>query len=138
MKKSIIRILALVTVVALSCVALTSCGLFPPTDPFDAKANLERNEYGAVKYDTDSMETVLLGELHFAGINDFTCVVKGWKGDEYVEIIYFESSDQAKAEFAEVEAYVKGRRDYKETWKIKQFGTIVYYGTELAIKAASK
>lgn len=138
MKKSMIRILSLITVLVLSCVALTSCGLFPPTDPFDAKANLERNEYRAVKYDTDSAGEVFLIGLRAADVNDFTCVVTGEKDGEYVAIIYFESADQAKAEFAEVEAYVKKHDKYKEDWKIKQFGTIVYFGSELAIKSASK
>lgn len=138
MKKSMIRILALVTVVVLSCVALTSCGLFPPTDPFDAKANLERNEYRTAKYDTDSAEAVFLIGLRAADVDDFTCVVTGEKDGEYVAIIYFESADHAKAEFEDVEKYAKDRSNYKEDWKIKQIGTIVYYGSELAIKAASK
>ncbi len=138
MKKSMIRILSLITVLVLSCVALTSCGLFPPTDPFDAKANLERNEYRAVKYDTDSADTVFLIGLHAADVDDFTCVVTGEKDGEYVAIIYFETADHAKAEFTDVENYAKDRSNYKEDWKIKQVGAIVYYGSELAIKAASK
>ena len=138
MKKSTIRILSLITVLVLSCVALTSCGLFPPTDPFDAKANLERNEYFTQKLDTDTAETFFLIGLHAAGVNDFTSVVTGEKDGEYVAIIYFKSSDYAKAEFGEVEAYAKEHVKYKEDWKIKQFGTIVYFGSELAIKAASK
>lgn len=138
MKKSMIRILSLITVLVLSCVALTSCGLFPPTDPFDAKANLERNEYRAVKYDTDSAGEVFLIGLRAADVDDFTSVVTGEKDGEYVAIIYFETADHAKAEFEDVEKYAKDRSNYKEDWKIRQIGTIVYYGSELAIKAASK
>ncbi len=138
MKKTMIRILSLITVLILSCVALTSCGLFPPTDPFDAKANLERNEYRAAKYDTDGAESVLLIGLYAADVDDFTSVVTGEKDGEYVAIIYFETADHAKAEFDDVEEYAKDRSNYKEDWKIKQIGSIVYYGSELAIKAASK
>ena len=138
MKKTMIRTLSLLTLIILSCVALTSCGLFPATDPFDAKANLERNEYHTVKIDNEGIETVLLIGLHAADVDDFDCVVTGEKDGEYVCIIYFESADHAKAELADVENYAKGRSNYKEDWKIQKIGNMIYFGSSLAIQAASK
>ncbi len=138
MKKSLLRALALCTLVIITCLSLSSCGLMPPTDPFDAKANLERNEYVTVKVDNDGLESLLLIGLAAADVDDVDCVVTGDKDGEHVTLIYFGTKEEADAQFADVEAYAKDRSNYKEDWKIKKISNLIYFGSELAIKAASK
>lgn len=124
MKKTL-SIVAIVALVAICCVALVACF---PSNPTDAKANLEKNGYVA-----GEDKLVVPTALKLVGVNDLESVVTGKKGEDYCTLIYFKDANAAKEAYAKVEEYAK-KEDGKAV--IKKSGKVIYYGTDAGVKAA--
>lgn len=139
--KKLVRILALTLVAVMLCATLASCGA-PAKDPADAKAALEEAEYTVVKDDT-----VLPAVFKLAGY-ELTSVVSGTKTSkddegntvvDHVTVYYFADKENAEKALAKVKEYASEDKDDADdsTWvEATQSGSMVYYGTKAAIKAA--
>lgn len=134
--KNAIKIFALIMAVVICTVMLVSCS--PASDPDDALAALKDNGYIASKDST--AVPIALGVL---GVKDIDSVVAGTKKvDDKVEVItivYFKSKDAAKAAWETVEEYAQDKEDDSNNnsdFVIKKSGSMIYFGTEDAIKAA--
>lgn len=123
MKKTL-SIVAIVALVAICCVALVACF---PSNPTDAKANLEKNGYVAAE---DKLTAVALSLVGIKGIDS---IITGTNGDDYCTLVYFEDANKAKDAYAKIEEYVKDK-DGKAV--IKKSGKVIYYGTDAGVKAA--
>lgn len=136
MKKSIIKVLALVLVVVMSCTLLVACA--PAKDPADAKAALEKNGYTATKIDNEGLAAIGFAIFTAAGIEDLKSVVSGTNDDgEHVTIFYFEDADAANDEWEDVQKYADGEKDDEESdWVLKKSGNMIYFGTKAGVKAA--
>ena len=125
MKKILSAILACVLV--LGCVfALASCG-GPNKDPEAAKAALEEAGY------TVYLRTEGLGD-------DYEAQLSATKVDgenyEMISIVYCTSAAVAKANLADAKEAIELAGDEAEGYSAGQSGTVVWMGTEAAIKAA--
>ncbi len=130
MKKTF-RIMALVMATVVLCLALVSCG-GPNSDPAKAKDALEDKDYSVQKYDADGslLQQGVIAAMKIAGISDIESVIVAANDDgEKVTIIYFTDKEAAKDELEDVE-------DYAGDAECKVSGSMIYYGTEAAIKAA--
>lgn len=127
MKKTM-TIVALVALVAVLCVAMVAC---IPSDPNKAISNLEKEGYTAVK---DA--TVIPAALRLAQVKGVETVVTAANKDgEHVTLIYFDSTENAKAAYSTVESYAKKNDKSKDEVAIKKSGKIIYYGSEAGVKA---
>lgn len=127
--KRMIRILALVLVLALSVCALASCA--PAGDPDKAVAALKKNGYTTVKT-----------EGGYAGCVAYVSGTKIETTDNGVtvntaNIYYFESADAANDVWEELSAKAKNdRTDDESNWVLKKSGKLIYWGTKAGIAAA--
>lgn len=139
MKKalSIIAVLALVSVLA---VALVAC---VPSDPEKAVANLEEAGYITSYIKASDGAGVQLGLEaafgegcigHVSG--KYVNISTGGSTAEVVNIVYFSSTDAAKAYYEELKADFEKAEEDKEDYKIGKSGKVVYAGTEAGVKAA--
>ena len=134
MKKTL-RLLAISLVLVTLVTALASCG-GPAKDPDDALAALKANEYVAVKSDV-----LVTTALAVAGVKNVDAVVSGSAtiDDKFetITILYFEDKDAANEAWENAQKYATDKKDEKaESWVVKKSGTMIYFGTPNAIKAA--
>lgn len=126
MKKAL-SIIAVVALVAVLVVALVAC---VPSKPEKAEANLKKAGYETVVVKESDGK---LAQITLAAYGD-GCVatVTGFSKDakEGVNIVYFDSADNAKA------YWEKHKDEEKEGYKSGRSGKVVYVGTEAAVKAA--
>lgn len=127
--KKFTKILALTLVLIMSVAMFASCAA-PNKDPKAAAEALEDNGYKVVLFEGED-ETYLV-ELTF-DIEKVTAAISASKGDDVVEIFYFEDADAADAAFENVE---KKAQDAGTTAKVHKSGSMIYYGTAAALKAA--
>lgn len=130
--KKFAKIMVLVMVIAMSLALLVSCG--PNRDPDKAISALENNHYVASKYtrlpeelaDIKGIETVISALQKIDGKSDS------------VTIFYFESSKAANDAWDKINEYVNDLNKYYDNsdFTINISGSMIYYGTEAAIKAA--
>ena len=138
--KKFARILCFVLLATLLCTVLASCG--PAKDPADAVAALEEAQYTVKKVD----KKVDFSSYEKQGLTNLTCVIEATKISEdkrtrdSIVIYYFADKDSAETGFARLQKIFEEdtQKDAKEQSKytLKQSGTMVYKGTEAAIKAA--
>jgi len=139
--KKMIRLLALVLVLALSVCTLASCA--PAADPDKALASLKENGYTAAKDDT-VVPAALKAAFIVAGVKATVDeVVSGTyigEDDEVqtVTIVYFTDKDGAKAAWDEVKEYAEDQKkdDEAKDWTIAKSGNMIYWGTKAGIAAA--
>ena len=126
MKKILSAILACVLV--LGCVfALASCG-GPNKDPEAAKAALEDAGY------TVYLRTEGLGDDYEAQLS---ATKKNDDGSyEMISIVYCTSAAVAKANLADAKEAIELAGDEADGYSAGQSGTVVWMGTDAAIKAA--
>lgn len=141
--KKFVRILALCLATLMLTVSFVACGA-PAKDPDKAIKALEEEGYSAAK---DA--NIVPGIFKIAGYS-LDAVVSasklvtdkdGNKSLEHVTIYYFADKENAKKAMAEVEKYAQDDKEAEETadsnWIApKQSGSIIYYGTKAAVKAA--
>ena len=123
--KKFVRILALALVAVMLCATLASCG-GPNKDPDKALAALKEEGYTAVK------------------VGDYVSGTKLVKDDdgkdkvEHVTIYYYDSKEDATAAMEKIQKLADEEKDDKDTdWVgATQSGSMIYFGTKAAIKAA--
>ena len=126
--KKFTRILALTLVLIMSVALFASCAA-PNKDPKKAKEALEKAEYEVTFADgelADLAATIL-------GVEKVDAMISATKGDDAIEIIYFDDAAAAKEFFDVVK---EAAEEAGTTAKVQRSGNMVYYGTPAAIKAA--
>ena len=126
MKKSITKIIALSLVAVMMCFALASCGA-PNKNPEKAKAALEKAGY-----------TVQYTEANPDEAEGVTGVLVATEKDSEngVYIIYFESASAAKDAWKDAKDEINELAKEQKDFVAKQSGSMIYYGTKDAVKAA--
>jgi len=141
--KKLVRILTLCLATLMLLTALVSCGA-PAKDPDKAVAALEEAEFSTTK-DT-KIQPAALALLGYK----VDAVVSGSKsttnddGDiiiDYVIIYYFTDKENAKNAMAEIEKRANEDKEAEESTSSQwvaptRSGSIIYYGTKAAVKAA--
>lgn len=128
MRKTL-KIVSLIALFAILATVLVAC---IPNDPAKAEDNLEDAGYTVLVYKSgDPGFSVATVFLELIGVDKVTAFVTALKGEDAIELIYFEDSATAKENYTAIEEY------YKENDKdavIKRSGKVIYAGTEQAIK----
>ena len=126
--KKFTRILALTLVLIMSVALFASCAA-PNKDPKKAKEALEKAEYEVMFVDGELADLAAA----FLEVDKVDAMISATKGDDAIEIIYFDDAAAAKEFFDVVK---KAAEDAGTTAKVQRSGNMVYYGTPAAIKAA--
>lgn len=138
--KKFVRILSLTLVAVMLCATLASCGA-PAKTAADAEAALKEEGYVVVN---DSTVTPLIFKA--AGY-ELSNVVTGSKsvedkdGNKQLEVVviyYFADKDNAEKALEKVKENAKEKKDdeAKDWVEPTRSGSMVYFGTKAAIKAA--
>ncbi|MBE6604226.1 MAG: hypothetical protein E7639_00785 [Ruminococcaceae bacterium] len=137
--KMFARTLSLVLVALMLCTALVACA--PAKDPADAVTALKEAEYLVIN--DDIAVPIAFKALGYDLKNVVTATKvstneDGNKVTDIVVIYYFADKDNAKKALEEVEKNAKEKKEEtKESWvEPTRSGSIVYFGTKAAIKAA--
>lgn len=146
--KKFARVLALMLVATMLCAMLVACGAKPASDPKEAKAALEENDYVAVLVDSD----LLLAGAALTYGGKVSATLTGTNGDEYVNVVWFEEEDDAKAYFEKLEEQFdkaqeeldelededekKELQEEHDKATFGRSGEMVWFGTKEAVKAA--
>lgn len=133
--KKFVKVAALALVAVLALAALVACG--PNTDPKKAQKALEDKGYAVVAVvgsDSALAQTGLDITAKAAGLEagDIIATVTATNGDEGISITYFKSAAVAKTFWDKN----SGDIEKKEGWVTKRSGSIIYTGTEQAVKDA--
>lgn len=127
--KRMIRMLALVLVLALSVCTLASCA--PAGDPDKAVAALKENGYTAVKADAS-----YAGCVAFVSGTKIETTSNGVTVDT-ANIYYFESAKAANDVWEELSSKAENdKKDDESGWVLKKSGKMIYWGTKAGIAAA--
>ena len=124
---------ALVAVMALA--VLVACG--PASNPKKAAKALEDKKYvvsAVIGADSSAKQLVLDGIAKGAGLEagDIIATVTATNGDEGISITYFKNASAAKTFWDKN----KDSIEKKDGWVTKRSGSIIYTGTEQAVKDA--
>ncbi len=122
MKKSIVKILALSLVAVMICMTLVACG--PNSNPDKAAEALEEAGY-----------TVITDENEDEGITTVTAYNME-NMEDFIVIMYFEDSGDAKDAWDEVKDEAKEYEDVYDDFVCKKSGKMIYMGTKQAVKDA--
>ena len=133
--KKFAKIMAVALVAVLTIAALVACG--PASKPDKAVAALKENGYAVVSVigaDSSAKQLILDGIAKAAGLQagDIIATVEATNGNEGISITYFKSASVAKS-------YWNANKDKmveKEGWVNKLSGSMIYTGTEQAVKDA--
>ena len=134
MKKTFVKLLAMMLVVVFATLTLASCGAAPSSNPEKAEAALEKKGYNVEVYDDAFTLGIYAAML---GTDDIECVVRGNDKDdknESVIIFYFGDKDDVDAAWDAVEELAEENEN--EDIIIKKSGKMIWMGTKKAIKAA--
>ena len=129
--KKLIKLSALALVLIMMVAAFASCAA-PAKDPKDAKKALEDADYEVMLIDDKDA-------LKYAGVDGLTAYLSAVNEDEEAIVIYyFEDKDAANDAWEDIEKEVKEIQEEEEDLEIvvKKSGSMIWYGTKAAIKAA--
>lgn len=138
MKKIISAVLA--CVLLLGCVfALASCGA-PAKDPAKAEANLKGAGYQVKLLNNKEVLDIVYGSDE-TNPNKIVAEIKAVKGNDFINIFYYDSKESAKEAWKTIEAqYEATALNLKESEDLKikygREGAVIYIGTKAAVKAA--
>ena len=134
MKKTFVKLIALMIVVVFAAMTLASCGAAPNANPEKAEKALEKKGYKVEVFD----DAITLGVYAaMLGADDIECVVMGNDKDdkdENVIIFYFGDKDDVEEAWDAVEELAE--ENDNEDIIIKKSGKMIWMGTKKAIKAA--
>jgi len=139
--KQLVRIAALSLVAVMLCGMLTACGA-PAKDPADAKAALEKADYTILESDTALPIAFKVLGYDLSSVVTATKTSKNDNGDtviDHVTIFYFADKDNATKAMEKVKEQAKNdKKEADDTNWVEptQSGSMIYYGTKAAIKAA--
>ena len=133
--KKFAKVMAVALVAVLALAALVACG--PASKPEKAAAALKKNGYAVesvIGSESTLKQVALDATAKAAGLEagDIIATVMATNGDEGIAITYFKSASVAKA-------YWNANKDKiveREGWVSKLSGSMVYTGTEQAVKDA--
>ena len=133
--KKFAKIMAVALVAVLALAALVACG--PASKPDKAAAALKKNGYAVesvIGSESTLKQTALDMIAKAAGLEagDITATVTATNGDDGINITYFKNASVAKS-------YWEANKDkvvQKEGWVTKLSGSMLYSGTEQAVKDA--
>lgn len=127
--KKIMGIMALMLVVVMSVALFAACA--PNKDPDKAEQSLKKDGYT-----TTNIDAVLgVGGLQTTVTGTKTVEDKdGNKKIESVTIMYYGSAEQANAAYDKVKS--DNKKEDESNWIIGISGSMIYFGTSAAIKAA--
>ena len=133
--KKFTKIMAVALVAVLALAALVACG--PASDPKKAAQALKDNGYAVVSVigaDGTLSQAALDVTAKAAGLEagDIIATVTATSGSESISITYFKNASVASKYWKEN----KDSMPEKEGWVGKQSGSMIYYGTEQAVKDA--
>ena len=133
--KKFAKITAVALVAVLALAALVACG--PASDPKKAVKALEDKKYvvtAVIGADSSAKQLVLDGIAKAAGLEagDIIATVTATNGNEGISITYFKNASAAKT------FWDKNKDDIeqKDGWVTKRSGSMIYTGTEQAVKDA--
>ena len=132
--KKLLKITALSLAMLMMVLTLASCGA-PNKDPAKAKAALEENGYIVTLKDGKLVEIVASA----LGIDDLDAQIVAVSKediDDYITIYYFETKDAANAAWEKIEEEADEKMKDEEDVVLKKSGTMIYYGSKNAVKAA--
>ena len=132
--KKLLKITALSLALLMMVLTLASCGA-PNKDPAKAKAALEGNGYVVTLKDGKLVEIVASA----LGIDDLDAQIVAVSKediDDYITIYYFETKDAANAAWEKIEEEADEKMKDEEDVVLKKSGTMIYYGSKNAVKAA--
>lgn len=137
MKKKIGVVLGVALVVVMLAAVLVAC---VPSDPAKAESNLKDEGYKTVKVEGVAAQMVAGMFTDFAEV-DFDkvdAIVTGVKGTDSISMLYFKDSSAANDYYNKFEpAYKKTMEESKkEDYAFGKSGSVVYFGTTAAVKAA--
>lgn len=137
MKKKLGVILGVALVAVMLVAVLAGC---VPSDPAKAQSNLEGNGYDVVKVEGVAAQIAAIPFTTIAEI-DFDkvdAVVTGAKGTDSIYMVYFKDSSSANDYYNKFEPAIKklAEESNKEDVAFGKSGSVVYFGTNAAVKAA--
>jgi hypothetical protein len=127
-------------VLLLGCVfALASCGA-PAKDPAKAEANLKGAGYQVKLLNNKEVLDIVYGSDE-TNPNKIVAEIKAVKGNDFINIFYYDSKESAKEAWKTIEAqYEATALNLKESEDLKikygREGAVIYIGTKAAVKAA--
>ena len=133
--KKFAKITAVVLVAIMALAVLVACG--PASNPKKAAKALEDKKYvvsAVIGADSSAKQLVLDGIAKGAGLEagDIIATVTATNGDEGISITYFKNASAAKTFWDKN----KDSIEKKDGWVTKRSGSIIYTGTEQAVKDA--
>ena len=133
--KKFAKIAAVVLVAVMALAVLVACG--PASDPKKAAKALEDKKYvvsAVIGADSSAKQLVLDGMAKGVGLEagDIIATVTATNGDEGISITYFKNASAAKTFWDKN----KDSIEKKDGWVTKRSGSIIYTGTEQAVKDA--
>lgn len=131
--KKLIKLSALALVLIMMVAAFASCAA-PAKDPKDAKKALEDADYEVMLIDDETT-------LKYMGVDGLTAYLYAFNEDEEgIYIYYFEDKDAANDAWEDIEKEVEELKEAAEEEDVelivKKSGSMIWYGTKAAIKAA--
>ena len=137
--KAFIRALSLTLVALMLCTALVACA--PAKDPVDAEAALKKAEYTVLNDNTVTPALFKLSGYDLKNVVTGTKISEDKDGNKVTDIViiyYFADKDNAEKALEKVKENAKEKKEEtKEDWvEPTRSGSMVYFGTKAAIKAA--
>ncbi|MBQ2758002.1 MAG: hypothetical protein IJF31_05890 [Clostridia bacterium] len=137
--KMFARALSLALVALMLCTALVACA--PAKDPADAEAALKEAEYVVLNDDKVTPAVFKLAGYDLKNVVTGTKVSEDKDGNKVTDIVviyYFADKDNAEKALEKVKENAKEKKEEtKEDWvEPTRSGSMVYFGTKAAIKAA--
>lgn len=129
-----LKLTALSLAMLMMIFTLVSC-MGPAKDPEKAKAALEENGYVATLKNGKLVEVVAMA----LGIDDLDAQITAISKediDDFITIYYFETKDAADAAWDKVKKEADDEGKDNDNFVCKKSGSIIYFGTENAVKAA--
>ena len=128
--KKFTKILALTLVLIMSVTLLASCAA-PNKDPEKAKEALEENDYEVLLTDI----SILGAFAPYDGL-EYSLVAGTKDGEEGLVVYYFEDADAANEAWDDIEDEIEEAKEEEPDLIAKKSGSMIYFGTKAAIKAA--
>ena len=130
--KKLVKISALALVLIMMVAVFASCAA-PAKDPKDAKKALEDAGYEVTLIDGD-----MAAMIGVKGLEAAIMAYSEENEDDGVFIYYFEDKDAANEAWEDIEKEVEELKKANEDVEfiVKKSGTMIWYGTKDAIKAA--
>ena len=128
MTKNIFRIISFVLMTVVSCAFLSACS--PLSDSDKTSESLEAAGYSVI-YNTGE------GEANAAALpQGAKATILAYNGNEFINITYYEDAETAEEAWDAVLQSTQEIQKNYEDFVCEKSGSVIYYGTEQALKDA--